>query len=201
MDYTDNQALPFPAGTDYGAGGRQLQDLAEVLESKMNAVDAGWLARRNPPTWIVRRTSSFAVSISTFDSVQWSSADTDNTGNRAPTLSGSTITGKLSVDGRPETWWVGAYCVFSVGTTSPAKMRRWANLRVDAFDVLTGSLLRQTVYGTSYETNTGGEQMVLEGLVRVPGNATVELRVYAESLIAVNLLSGSLMWATRVGQE
>lgn len=200
MDYTDNQGLPYPLGTDYGAGGRQLQDLAELLETKMNAVDAGWLARRNPPTWIVRRSSSFALG-SGFVSVVWNAVDADNTGNRAPTLSGSTTLGKLGVEGRPEIWWIGSYCAFSVGTTSPAEMRRWAQLRVDSFDVLTGSSLRQTVYGTSYETNTGGEQMVVEGTVRIPTNATVELRVYAETVAAVNLLSGSLMWATRIAQE
>jgi hypothetical protein len=198
---TATQLIPYPDPEDHGAGGRQLQDMAERLEVVTNAVDLGYLARQNPPSWIARRTSSQALLISFGETndIIWQSVDVDNTGNRAPTLSGSNILGKLATEGRPETWWVGAYMKLSAGTILGS--RRDVTLVVESFDPLTGSAQVQRIPLTGEETNSSGEHLTVDATVRVLTNATLKIQVDVLSGITVNVESGSFCWATRIGQE
>ena len=199
MRYSDTQALPCPDPNDYGAGGRQLQDAAERLETLFNTIDSGYLTRRNPPTWIARRTTGQTLILSIWNDVGWQSVDFDNTGARAPTLSGSIVQGRLGTEGRPEVWWIGAYIEMTVGATLGS--RREVRLVVEAFDALTGFVQTQIFLLTGEESSTGGEQRIVDATVRIPANATFKVQVLSFSASAHNVDAGSFCWATRIGQE
>lgn len=198
MRLTPTQLIPYPDPEDHGAGGRHLQDIAERLETVMNAVDLGYLARRNPPSWIVRRTSNQSIPTGT-DTVIWQSVDFDNTGNRAPTLSGSTTTGKLGVEGRPETWWVGTY--IKMGSASTPGTFRQITLVVSWFDPLTGASAVQRFPIVAEQEGAGGEHLQVDATVRTFGNATVYVETQVVASSAPTAQSPSLLWATRISQE
>lgn len=194
MKTTSPQGLPYPTSLDLGAGARQMQDLAETLEAKMNAVDAGWTLRRNPPTWIASTSVNQNTSI---DPLTWHVVDFDNTGMLAPINSGSATTGKLTATaGKTELWWIGAYCQLSQAG-SLGDFRR-IRLLVITLEPVTAARTIYTIDQTHYETQTTNEHLCLDGLVRVGADATVQL---FSPTSAAQIVAGATLWATRIGQE
>lgn len=201
MKTTPTQGFPYPDGTDYGNGARQLQDLAEKLEATQNEVDEGWLARRNPPTWIARRTSGYTVSPDPdFQDVVWSVLDADNTGLLGPFSTGSSVFGLLTAAATTvETWWIGVALRLTQGTTVGSE--RHARIKVSTFDSLTGRLSRQFITGTGFETTTGGEFIQVDGVVRASALTQVIAQVLNKGGIAIDVSAQSLFWATRIAKE
>lgn len=194
MKTTPAQGLPYPTSLDLGAGARQMQDLAEVLESKVTSVDAGWSLRRNPPTWIV---STSVNQNNGAEPLAWHVVDFDNTGVLAPINSGSSTTGKLTATpGKTELWWIGGYTQLTqIGVVGDLRRVR---LLVVTLEPVTAARTLYTIDQTHYETLSANEQLCFDGLVRVGADATVQM---FSSFGAAQVMAGAVMWATRVGQE
>lgn len=195
MKTTASQGLPYPLSPDLGAGARQMQDLAELLETKFNAIDGGWTLRRNPPTWIALTTSN--QNANEIIPATWHTVDFDNTGVLAPINSGLADTGKLTATpGKTELWWIGAFIVMT--SIAPADAVRRGRLLVTSLEPVTAARTLQVVDQTHYETLSSNENLCWDGLVRVTADATVQLVTVGG---ASQVSSGAVMWATRVGQE
>lgn len=205
METTPNQGFPYPAGLDAANGARQIQDLAEKLDTQFNELDDGWARRLNPPSWLVRTTSNLSVISLVLDAdgipyptqtQQWQSVDWDSGPLYAPINSGSAFTGLLAQGDDYETWNIGAYVMISGTTTLNAQLA--IRILVNEVNPQTNALTTTFIQKTSRVTNNAGDHLNVGGTLRVR-NAWVNLMVGADGAGTKVVQAPSLFWATRVG--
>lgn len=197
MNVSSPNELPYPLGLDAGNGARQVQDLAERLETVFNNLDTTYRERLSPPSWLVRNTLSSGSSTS-FNSPLWTTVDFDATGTHAPTNNGSTSIGLLAPDGVWETWYVGGYAQFTGGTTLNAELA--LRVSVSEFDTVSGLVTERSAIKKGRITLTSGDYLTVDMTLRCR-NARVRLQHYTAGAGSPVVAANSLFWAARVGRE
>jgi hypothetical protein len=208
VDRTPLQGLPYPLGLDYANGARQIQDLAEALEAKLNRLDSEWASRLSPPSWLVRTNSNTATASFVFieaigEAVPgitqvWHAVDWDTGPSKAPVNTGSTTTGQLALGPGYETWYVGAYVMISGTTTLGEQIG--ARLVIREVDPVTNVARETYLQKTGRVTLNSGDHLNVDGVVRVQ-NARIQLWTGADGAGTKVVQQPSLMWATRIGRE
>lgn len=208
MDRTPLQQLPYPLGLDAANGARQIQDLAEAIEEKLNRLDSEWADRLSPPSWLVRTTSntstaSWGLHLLSGETIPiitqtWHSVDWDTGPARAPINTGSATTGQLALGPGYETWYVGAYVMINGTTTLDARLG--ARLVIIETDPVTNVTTQTILQKSGVVTLNSGDHLNVDGVVRVQ-NARIQLWTGADGAGTKVIQTASLMWATRIGRE
>lgn len=203
VDITNTQSLPYPDCNDPGDGALDLQVLAEAIDAKLVDAFANFRAIVNRPAFIVgllANQTGFA-SGSTADIV-WDNVIWDSTTIGVGVGSGITFTD-------PGYWMLGCWIssVPSGGVTANSKLLIRMSYRGDLY-IPVGGVHTESTAAANFQSNTGGEDIVVTQLVRqeydgvaLPGtgggSVTINLsHGNVASTLTVN--STSLVWGFKV---
>jgi hypothetical protein len=201
MDITNTQSLPYPDCNDPGDGALDLQVLAEAIDAKLVAAFANFRAIVNRPAFIVGLSANQTgfASGSTADII-WDTTIWDST----PTGIGGLGSGVSFF--QPGYWMIGCWIssVPSGGVTANSKLLIRMTYQGDLL-VPVGAVHTESVAAANFQSNTGGEDVVVTQLVRqeadnFPGSSgivTISLsHANVASTLSVN--STSMVWGFKV---
>lgn len=200
MDITNTQSLPYPDCNDPGDGALDLQVLAEAIDAKLVDAFANFRAVVNRPAFIVGLSANQTgfASGSTAD-ITWDTIVWDSTPTGVGTGSGITFF-------QPGYWMLGCWIssVPSGGVTANSKLLIRMTFRGDLY-VPVGGVHTESTAAANFQSNTGGEDIVVTQLVRQEydnypaggGSVTISLsHANVASTLTVN--STSLVWGFKV---
>jgi len=201
METTANQNLPYPECVDPGAGALDLQVLAEAIDAKLVTAFENFRAVVNRPAFIVGLSANQTgfASGSTADIV-WDTKIWDST----------TIgVGAGVTFGDPGYWMIGCWIssVPSGGVTANSKLLIRLSYRGDLY-VPVGAVHTESTAAANFQSNTGGEDVVVTQLVRQEydgvtspgsgGGAVIVNLSHANVASTLTVNSTSLVWGFKV---
>jgi hypothetical protein len=207
MDYTASQRLPYPTDYDPGAGALDLQILAESINDKLVEQFAAQRAIANTDVCLVNLSAN-QTGIS-------SSVETQIFFNQTLFSSGSWLLNPFMIFPQTTGYFrIGAYMTCNpsgtVNTGNPVFFHVDYNY-VSAYPFTT--VTPEKWYSLNYLSNTGGEHLVVEGLVRVDvPNATPSSSgalnysgigawiLHGNGASTMSVLAGTKMWMYKVSE-
>jgi hypothetical protein len=195
MEYT-TEGYPFPDAPDLGDGPSDMAAFALAQDAKFPGWDAAFIASSKQKSFRFR-TPSNSISIPPLNSLGLSPTTTDFNNTGAVNLSGGGF-GQPSGDG--QSWWYMGGMVFVIAAATPTVgTMHGAALSISDFNPDTQKNLFYYLYGDSIETNTGGEFISFQGIVKLYGTASAFLNYANGGSTNAVAQAGSMMWGTRLG--
>jgi hypothetical protein len=199
MELTDTQDFPYPGPLDPGNGALDLQVFAEAVDAKLVAAFANFRAVLNNKVKVVgllANVPGFVNGVEAeipFDNVLY-----DSTG----------LAGTTAFFTEVGYYRVGAFVLSNPSGAVTVNSLRLTRLQFrQQLAIPFSTVIFEDWYTQNYESNTGGEYQIMEGLVRVPDVNTPGsfIRVLFTSFNAgsnttiIGGAGGSLIWFYKVG--
>lgn len=198
MELTDTQQFPYPGPFDPGDGALDLEVFAEAVDAKLTTAFANFRTVLNTKVKVVGLAASatgFVNGVETeipFDTVLY-----DSTG----------FAGTTAFFDQVGYYRIGAFVLSNPSAGVTVNSLRLARLQFrQQLAIPFGAVVFEDWFTQNYESNTGSEFQVLEGLVRVPNVDTPGsfIRVLFTSFNAASTttitggIGGSLIWFYKV---
>lgn len=199
MDFTASQLLPYPEPDDYANGALQLQMLAQAIDAKLVAINAGFDGVAARPVAIRKNTSTQSVPANQGVAI-----------NVGTTVFASYDTGISNSRIRFTAWPAGIYICGGYVNTNPsgvvnANSGKLVYLQFEDRRIQPGPL--NDTYAESWghsgsQTNTGGDHMTFTETFEVHGPAGANVRMdllHSNTSSNLTVLNATL-WVVYVGE-
>lgn len=199
MRYTLTEGYPAPDSADFADGPSDLYNFAIDADGRFPAWDNGFAAVTKQRTFRVRSTvDSAAISPLSVGFLKSPvTIDFDNTGGMVNT---NGAWNQQLVAGDGPSWWYfgGLFSVVASTTPTIGKPLGVAVLVTDT-NTDTNAAIQTYIYGDSVESNTSGEFIAYQGIVKCYGSASCFPTFNNGGSVNYVVKAGSLFWGTRLG--
>jgi|SRR5215831_4063891 len=200
MRYTTTENYPAPDTFDFADAPSDLFALASGVDAKFPGWDAIFAASTKQKTFRVRSTvDSAAITPLNVGFLKTPvTIDFDNTGGMLSTS--GTLWSQQRVAGDGPSWWYfgGLFLVLEASAPTIGKPVG-VNLAINDTNTDTNASITTNIYGDSPASNTSGEFVAFQGIVKCYGTASGIPTFNNGNTVNYVVKAGSMFWGTRLG--